>query len=139
MLKNRHLIVSIAIFIVLIAATMIQSMANKQEQDISQLSLFGSASSTLEQVERFDLEIEGTNGDRVDMKFHSQAKDKDDSLFRKRINNEETRLIGEQAEVEINNLVKKLPHPAQTKPLAFVEKLLEALGIPEVEVGEVEL
>ena len=118
--KNRHLIVSIAIFIVLIAATMIQSMANKQEQDISQLSLFGSASSTLEQVERFDLEIEG-KWRSVDMKFHSQAKDKDDSLFRKRINNEETRLIGEQAEVEINNLVKKLPHPAQTKPLAFVE------------------
>lgn len=135
-MQTRNLVIIAVVIVIGLFAGSVSLI----QPEVYQLSLLGSSPQGLEEVHRFRLEIEFTNGDQLGMGFHDEERDEDDVaiVVRKTGENKE-RIAGEQAQAEINALVRRLPTPTNSKPLELIQGVLASLDIPEKDIEEFEL
>ena len=137
-----YLLFVVSISLILLAVNVFGPGEVIPQGEMYQLSLLGLSAQTLDEVHSFRLKVRLTTGDKIHMGFHDkdEKNEADDLAFVvRKTGDDEVRLTGDEAEVAINNLIRKLPHPTNTEPLALLESALKHLDVTQSDVREIEL
>ena len=139
-MKRKNPIVALVIFLLAISFSFM--LYGIQESENLQFSLLGfiggSSTQTLEEVDKFKLEVELNNNEKIDMLFHESQKDSSAKVVKK-VGNQVEQITDEEALEEIDGIIESLPHPTDSTPLALIEAVLEELKFEQESIKDFEL
>ncbi|MCK8827637.1 YusW family protein [Natroniella acetigena] len=138
-MKTKRPIVALLLFLLAIGISFtVYGIQENEELQFSMLGFIGGSSTqTLDEVDNFRLEIELNN--ETELFFHqSKNEDSHAKIVRKTGDNVE-KITAEEALKEIENIIKGLPHPTDSKPLALIEAILDQLKLEQEDIRDFEL
>lgn len=102
-------------------------------------SQVGNVGNSLDNIRKWDLEIELFDDAEIDFLYESHNQDSPRASVIREDRPENQRITGEEAVAEIEMLVNALPTLPTNEPLTLIEAILEQLEISQSDINEFEL
>lgn len=128
-MKLRHY-VPLIVLALLITAAAVQGLRRTPEPEHFQSQVAATAN-TLEDVARFELEIELREGREIEMDFQSPNRAASTATGERK--------TGDEALEEVGSLIEALPPLSESRPLGVIQAVLDHLGLDEENLKEFEL
>lgn len=128
-MKIRHY-VPLIVLAILITAAAVQGLRRTPEPEHFQ-SQVAATENTLEDLARFELEIELREGRELEMEFRSPNQASSNASGEHK--------TGDEALGEVRSLVEALPPFRESRPLVVIQAVLDHLGLEESNLKEFEL
>lgn len=128
------IIIIIAVLAILATAQGLYGGAVQPDMLQSQVSGTGTS---LEEIRRFDLEIELNDDREIEIRYQTQGEETQ-AQVRRGDQNGET-LSGEEATRSVQTIIESAPSLTNTEPLTIIQGILDQLGVHQANVKEFDL
>ncbi|WP_408955769.1 YusW family protein [Natroniella sp. ANB-PHB2] len=134
-MRTKRPIIALLLFLLAIGISF--TLYGIQENENLQFSLLGflggSSEQTLDEIQKFELEVRLSSNKTEIFFYESKGEESYAKIVRKAGDNVEEITNGKVLD-EIDNIIKGLPHPTDTKPLALIETVLKQLQLKQKDI-----